>query len=377
MNKVMLKNVIKRIKDKVDKDKTDLKYYVGGEHFDSSNVQISRKGLIKGSTIGPAFHMRFQQGDVLLMSRNPHLRKAAMVDFEGICSDVSYVCRTKDENVLLQKFIPFIFQTDNFWEFAEGNKKGSTNFFLNWSDFEKFEFTLPSIEEQRKLCDLLWSLQNTKNAYLKLSLKTDELVKSKFSEMFGDPIENDKGWKTRKLSEVAPINNAVIPDQEEYWWLNLDMIESYSGNLIDKVIVSVDNIGSSTYPFDENMVLYSKLRPYLNKVFLPDDFGYATTELVGFNPDKKVLSRSFLFNLLRSDYFVDYSIKSSSGSQMPRMPMKLLRNFECILPPIELQNKFSEISEQADKSKKEIEQAISDMDNLIRAFMLKNSNKEE
>ena len=140
MTKVLLKDVVYRVKEKVDKDSSGLKYYVGGEHFSSDEVTITSRGVIEGSTIGPAFHMCFKPGDVLLMSRNPHLRKASVVDFEGICSDVSYVCRTIDENVLLQSFLPFIFHTDDFWKFAEENKKGSTNFFLNWSDFEKYSF---------------------------------------------------------------------------------------------------------------------------------------------------------------------------------------------------------------------------------------------
>ena len=180
MPKVTLKDVVCRIKDKVDKDNTDLEYYIGGEHFDNGEITISNRGVIAGSTIGPAFHMRFMPGDVLLMSRNTHLRKAAVVDFEGICSDVSYVCRTKDENVLMQRFLPFIFQTDHFWKFAEENKKGSTNFFLNWSDFEKYEFELPDIDKQRELVELLWSFVETKNSYKALLQKTDELVKSQF-----------------------------------------------------------------------------------------------------------------------------------------------------------------------------------------------------
>ena len=159
MQRVKLGDVVERIKDKVDKNNSGLEFYIGGEHFDYGEICITRKGVIAGSTIGPAFHMHFVPGDVLLMSRNPHLRKAGMVDFEGICSDVSYVCRTKDENVLLQRFLPFIFQTDDFWEFAEANKKGSTNFFLNWSDFEKYEFYLADIETQEKLVDVLWNIQ--------------------------------------------------------------------------------------------------------------------------------------------------------------------------------------------------------------------------
>ena len=99
------------------------------------------------------------------------------------------------------------------------------------------------------------------------------------------------------------------------------------------------------------MVLYSKLRPYLNKVTVPDGYGYATTELVGMKPDETVLNKYFLFNLLRGDQFVAYANGLSAGGQMPRMPMKEFRQFECILPPLELQEQFVDFYIQSDKSK--------------------------
>lgn len=183
MSTVELGDVVDRIKDNIDKDNTDLEYYVGGEHFDTGKVEVKRKAAINGSTIGPAFHTRFKPGDVLLMSRNPHLRKAAMVDFEGLCSDVSYVCRTKNNNLLLQNLLPFIFQTDSFWKFAEEHKKGSTNFFLNWSDFEKYKFYLPELDEQKELSNILWQFTYTIDNYEKLITRSDELVKARFVEM--------------------------------------------------------------------------------------------------------------------------------------------------------------------------------------------------
>lgn len=174
---------------------------------------------------------------------------------------------------------------------------------------------------------------------------------SQFIELFGDPIANDKGWETKPLKSVAPECRPSIPKQERYWWLNLDMIESYSGYVVAKVYESIENIGNSTSTFDDTMVLYSKLRPYLNKVIVPDDFGYATTELVGLKPDERVLNKYFLFNLLRGDQFVSYANGLSAGGQMPRMPMKEMRNFQCILPPLELQERFVEFYKQSDKSK--------------------------
>lgn len=177
--------------------------------------------------------------------------------------------------------------------------------------------------------------------------------------MFGDPITNDYGWPTEPIKKVAPEYKPEIPSEEKYWWLNLDMIETYSGVVIEKVYAELESIGNSTSTFDATMVLYSKLRPYLNKVVVPEGYGYCTNELVGLKPDENVLNKHFLFNLLRSDNFVSFANSLSSGAQMPRMPVKALREFQCILPPIDLQEKFVMIAHQSDKSKFALQNAIS------------------
>ena len=187
--------------------------------------------------------------------------------------------------------------------------------------------------------------------------------------MFGDPVYNTMDWPTKPIKDIAPESNACIPEENEYWWLNLDMIESYSGMLVDKVIEKADAIGNSTHAFDSSMVLYSKLRPYLNKTIVPDGYGYATTELVCLKPNPVELNKYFLFNLLRGDCFLDFATKCSSGAQMPRMPMRMLREFPCILPPMELQNKFVEFSEQSDKSKFEIQKTIDSTTDLIKSVL--------
>ena len=192
--------------------------------------------------------------------------------------------------------------------------------------------------------------------------------------MFGNPITNNMQWPTQPLKKVAPEHTPQIPSMDKYWWLNLDMIESYSGIVIEKVYAERSEIGSSTSTFDDTMVLYSKLRPYLNKVVVPEDFGYATTELVGLKPDSSVLNKYFLFNLLRGDDFVSYANGISGGAQMPRMPVKALRDFECILPPMELQEQFVALSEQSDKSKFELQEAIVRIDNFIKSLIQQDDN---
>lgn len=354
MAKVLLGDVVDRVKDKVDKDATDLEYYVGGEHIDGDEIMVHRKGLIQGSTIGPAFHMRFQRGDVLLMSRNPHLRKASMVDFDGICSDVSYICRTKDNDVLLQSLLPFILQTPEFWQFAEENKKGGLPFFLNWKYFARFEFELQTIERQRQIADLLWAMERVKIAYRELIARTDDLVKSQFIEMFGDMAENPFGWPIVGFDDAAVIDATMTTDYEKYAdypHIGIDSIEKNTGRLSGYRTVREDNVKSGKYIFGPQHIIYSKIRPALNKVALPDFEGLCSADAYPILPKEDVCMKEFLAHVLRSDFFLQYILAFSGRSQMPKVNRKQISGFRFPLPPIEKQRTFVEFMQQRDKSK--------------------------
>jgi type I restriction enzyme M protein len=158
--RVRFGDVVNKVSDRIeDVSKSRLIHYIGGEHFDNATIRFTRKGVIEGSNIGPAFYMRFKPGHVLFMSRNPHLRKASMVDFEGICANTSYVCEAVSDK-LLPELLPFVMQSDAFWNWCSENKRGSTNPYLNWKDIASFEFELPPIEQQRRIEKILWAMDN-------------------------------------------------------------------------------------------------------------------------------------------------------------------------------------------------------------------------
>lgn len=354
---VKLKDVVMRVKDKVDKDTADLDFYIGGEHFDYAEICISRRGVIQGSTIGPAFHMRFQPGDVLLMSRNPHLRKAGVVDFEGICSDVSYVCRTKDENVLLQRYLPFIFQTDHFWDFAESNKKGSTNFFLNWSDFEKYEFNLPPIEIQRELTELLWAAENTKLAYIDLLRQTDELVKSQFIEMF-----DGKGYSVVNVSSfMTNMRNGLSPSKKGTHYEKVLTLSAVTQGVFDPEAWK-DGAFDDCPPEDKRIRTseFYMCRGNGNKTLVGTavyaekdcpDLVFPDTVIAAHIDTEKVLL-PYLYIAWKMPAIreqIEENARTTNGTY--KINQKVLAGIEIIQPPIEKQKEFVMLVEQSDKSK--------------------------
>ena len=269
----------------------------------------------------------------------------------NICAPFSYVngnamaLDSLDKSVDL-RYLYYFLKGRGFHDVISGSAQPQ----IIRSAIERIEVPICNIGTQKEITKRFTKIEDIIKNKKRLLADLDNLIKARFVEMFGDVVANDKNWSTEPISKVAPTNSPKIKINEMVWLLNLDMVESQSGKVIDKIIVSEDKINASTCAFDEKNVLYSKLRPYLNKVVLPDQGGYCTTELVPLKPGEKI-TREFLAALLRTDAFVGYINEKTAGTKMPRVSMNVFKQFECILPPIALQQQFSEFYKQVDKSK--------------------------
>ena len=170
-----------------------------------------------------------------------------------------------------------------------------------------------------------------------------------------------------RLGNIAPVCQGMVADSNQCWLLNLDVVESNTGKILEYVYVDHSQIGASTVSFDKMNVLYSKLRPYLNKVVLPDRAGYATSEMLPLRPNEQVITREYLTYFLRSPHFVKYINGKTSGAKMPRANIADLKAVEIECPSIMEQNRittqFDLITRVIEKRQKE----LSTFDNLIKA----------
>ena len=243
---------------------------------------------------------------------------------------------------------------------------------LSAKELNKLVIDIPSYAEQITIANALGRIEHIIFARQQELQKLDELVKARFVEMFGDVVRNEKGWQCETLDHVAPVESykGDIPDiAGKYWLLNLDMIEAQTGEIISKSFVFNHEIGTSTTTFSEENVLYSKLRPYLNKVVVPQERGYATSELLPLKPNPKLLDRTYFAAALRSDAFVRYIQEQVAGAKMPRVTMGTFRAFQLPCPPIELQKQFAAFVEKTDKSKFVVQQALDKAQTLFDSLM--------
>ena len=180
MVKYQFGDIVREVKEKVDRNNNPYEYYIAGDHMDTDELHLLRRGVFEGSDVGPAFIRIFKPGQVLYGSRRTYLRKVAVADFEGITANTTFVLETKDESVLLQRLLPFIMQSDRFVQHSIKRSKGSTNPYVLFSDLADYEVDLPDIDKQKELADLLWAMDDVKMSCKKLISATDELVKSQF-----------------------------------------------------------------------------------------------------------------------------------------------------------------------------------------------------
>ncbi len=162
----------------------------------------------------------------------------------------------------------------------------------------------------------------------------------------------------------------VVGGDAKVWSLNLDQIESGSGRILEKRMVALKDLGPSTYRFDAGTLLYSKLRPYLNKVVVADAPGYATTELVALRCDSAKMVPNFLAHYLRSPEFLEFANTVVAGAKMPRMVMSAFWRYEVPAPSLDDQHHIATILDQADALKAKRREALAQLDKLTQSIFI-------
>ena len=202
--------------------------------------------------------------------------------------------------------------------------------------------------------------------------KLDELVKARFAEMFGDFKLNTKNWPVVSFDEIAIIDGNMTTDYEKYAnypHIGIDSIEKETGALTGYRTVAEDGVISGKYLFTPKHIIYSKIRPNLNKVALPDFSGLCSADAYPILPIEEKCNRVFLAYDMRSQFFLDYILQFCNRTNLPKVNRKEVSGFKTPLPPIKLQNKFATFVEQTNKSKLTIQQSLDKLEALKKALM--------
>ena len=195
--------IAKNISKRVEPSETDLEVYVGLEHLDPQSLRITRRGVpadVKGQKL------RVRPGQIIFGKRRAYQKKVAVADFEGICSAHAMVLE-EVVGKIIPGLLPFFMQSDMFMDRAVAISEGSLSPTIKWKTLAIQEFTLPPIERQKEILEVLEKLEE-------ISLKNESLIHNSdflFRLLLQDKtyqIGNDKHKST--ISQIATVVNSPV-----------------------------------------------------------------------------------------------------------------------------------------------------------------------
>ena len=195
----------------------------------------------------------------------------------------------------------------------------------------------------------------------------DNLAQSIFYEMFGD-----EKYERRKLKDIVKVKSGQVSPLEDPYCDMVHVgpanIESNTGRLINLKTAKEENLISGKYLFDSSMVLYSKIRPNLNKVTIADFEGICSADMYPLIPSKSI-DKKFLLFILKQKEFLSYAIANSGRANIPKINREALLEYSTILPPLSLQLQFAERLALIEKQKEQISSIIKDLETLLASRM--------
>lgn len=228
---------------------------------------------------------------------------------------------------------------------------GSTTFKeVSRGAIKKFKIPLPPISEQRRIVEILDQADQLRKLRADGDVKAQRILPALFIKMFGDPATNPMGWDTVPLDKVVDIGTQLVnpnqPDFLDLLHIGGEQIEKDTGRILSPILVRKSNLRSNKFYFSSDHILYSKIRPYLNKVAYPRFAGVCSADIYPLRPKNKNVTHWYLISLLRSQAFLDYSKMHSDRLRIPKLNKPQLGKFEFPLPDPDILIEFDERAEK-------------------------------
>jgi restriction endonuclease S subunit len=332
-------DIAQKISKTVKPDEALVDIYVGLEHIDANDIHIRRKGVpadVKGGKL------RCYPGDVIFGKRRAYQRKAAIVDFDGICSAHAFVFRPNKE-IIDSKLFPFFLHSDQFMHRMVDISVGGLSPTINWGDLKQQEFLLPPKEQQTKIAELLWVMDEVAETENQTVINLDNYRNSIIENFVAKNLDwiNDD-WKKVKLESIL-----FVPKKTKA--KKIDRNKLITVRLHRKGVIKNENtgglrIGATTYYIRKaGQFIYGKQNLHngaLGIVPIELDGFLTSSDIPTLDINIEKVMPEFIEILIGRKTFYKYLEKYSAGSGAKRISEKVLLEIKIDLPPIETQEKF-------------------------------------
>lgn len=204
--RVRFGDLVENCAETCDPEEVGLERFVAMEHLEPGSLHVRNWGNVADGT---TFTRRCRPGQVLFGKRRAYQRKVAVVEFEAVVSGDIYVLSPKDDR-LLPELLPFLCLSERFFQHAVGTSAGSLSPRTNWSSLASFEFDLPPLDQQRRIAEILWAVDEAEQAQIQLRATVSDARETWLKEA----LEGQASCKVR-IEELGKIITGTTPKTAE------------------------------------------------------------------------------------------------------------------------------------------------------------------
>ncbi len=356
-----LKDIVRESRETYKGDMSGIPV-VGLEHLIPEEICFSEYEMCSDKTFTKAFH----KGQVLFGRRRAYQKKAAVAHVDGVCSGDIMVLEAIPGKVE-PSLLPFIIQNDRFFDYAIQHSEGGLSPRVKWNAIANYEFDLPSIEEQKVLAEKLWAAYKVKESYRQLLSTTDEMLKAKFQEMFGEGEQVALGDVLQTTSGGTPSSkNAAYYKGGNIPWLTSGEVRQGYIDSTESCITELGLANSSAKWVPEGSVVVAMYGATVGEVGLLKIPVTTNQAICSILPNEKFDS-IFLYYALQSKY--DWMISQARGAAQPNISQLIIKKMLIPMPSKNLQRQFAAIATQAEATKASLRQSIDAIDRVIRSLI--------
>lgn len=340
---------------------------VGLEHLDPGEVELTRWD----EDVETTFTKGFEKGQVLFGRRRAYLHKAVVAPFDGVCSGDITVIAAGDG--LSPRLLPFIIQNDALFKHAVEKSAGSLSPRVKWQGLAEFEIELPGIQAQEGLADVLWAAQETRRRYKRLLATCDDVVKSQFVEIF-----SEKEFPLIPLSQACTKITDGTHKTPQYQEAGIAFISAKNVTSDGKLDFSdIKHISTDEYESIQKRcetqigdVLLTKSGSLGMPAIVDVDFPIGLFEsLAVLKYRRDILDGVFLREQLKSARVQDQFTGGVKGIAVKHLHLNVIGRTSIIVPPLELQEEFTDFVLQVDKSKFAVQQALDELNATTKKIL--------
>ena len=353
---------------------------VNGE-IDLSN---SNRYISQEEAYGRYKHFLIDEGDLIIASSGIKVeyldKKVAFIKKENLplCMNTSTIrFKVKNKNELDILYLSYFLKSKNFKNQISKLITGSAQLNFGGSHLKKINLFLPELNVQKKVSTLLLLIDNTiKNMQRKISI-LEQLTKSLFTRMFGDPLTNDRiEWKFSKIKNIGKIISGSTPNTNtpelwngDYLWITPAELkdDSFIVNSTERKLTYLGIKNSSLIEMPIGTVLLSSRAP-IGKVAIVGKNMFCNQGFKNIIPNEEINSIYLYYILKEKKEYLNFL---GRGATFKELSKEIVENISLKIPPIELQNKFAERVEKIEKLKFEIEKSIEMAQNLYNSLISK------